>query len=121
MFTRRHLHPATAVAALVMAAAPAFAHSHPVSMTPAKDSTVGAPKEISVMFSEDLEPKFSSLKLQDASGKVVSTDQSVLDAKNAKHLTLQLPSLPAGVYTVLWISSSSDGHREQGKYSFTIK
>ena len=121
MFNLRHLRTSVAVCALVLAAAPAFAHSHPVTMTPAKDSTVSAPTEVSIIFSEDLEPKFSSLKLVDSADKTVSKVPSVLDPANAKHMTLALPHLAPGVYTVDWISSSADGHRLQGKYSFTIK
>lgn len=99
----------------------AFAHSHPVTMTPAKDSTVSAPTEVSVNFSEDLEGKLSSLELQDSMGMVISKTPSVLDPKDAKHLTLALPTLAPGVYTVHWISVATDGHRLEGKYNFTVK
>ncbi len=115
------LRPAVAALAIVLAAAPAFAHSHPVTMLPAKDSTVSAPTELSVNFSEDLDPTGSSLKLENSSGVIVSKDASVLDAANAKHMTLKLPALAAGVYTVDWTTLSTDGHRLTGKYSFTVK
>jgi len=105
----------------LMAVPAAFAHSHPVTMTPAKDSTVSAPKEVSVNFSEDLEPKFSMLELQDSMGMVISKTPSVLDSKDAKHLTLALPTLAPGVYTVHWVSVATDGHRLEGKYNFTVK
>jgi len=110
-----------AFAALVLAAAPALAHSHPVTMNPAPDSVVSAPTEVSIFFSEDLEPKFSSLKLVDTNGVVVSKQASVLDPKNAKHMTLALPPLPPGVYTLQWMSSSVDGHRLSRSYNFTVK
>lgn len=110
-----------ACAALVLASVPAFAHAVPKAMTPAPDSTVSAPTEISMTFSEDLEPKFSVIKLLDNTGAVVSKAASVLDPTNAKHLTLALPKLPAGVYTVQWTSSASDGHRLSRTYTFTIK
>jgi len=110
-----------ALAALVLTSIPAFAHSVPKAMTPAPDSTVSAPTEISMTFSEDLEPKFSVIKLLDSTGAVVSKAASVLDPANAKHLSLALPKLPAGVYTVQWTSSSADGHRLSRSYTFTIK
>jgi copper resistance protein C len=106
--------------AMLVAVPMAFAHAVPVTMTPAKDSTVSAPTEISVVFSEVLEPKFSSLELQDSMGMVVSKAKSVADPKNAKRLTLALPTLAPGVYTVHWVSTADDGHKAQGKYSFTI-
>jgi methionine-rich copper-binding protein CopC len=118
MFTLRRF---PVVAALILAAAPAFAHSHPVTMTPAPNSTVTAPTEVSILFSEDLEPKFSSLKLKNTAGELVSKEASVLDPKDAKHMTLALPKLPPGVYTLEWMSSSTDGHRLSRSYNFTIK
>jgi methionine-rich copper-binding protein CopC len=105
----------------LVAAPAALAHSHPVTMTPAKDATISAPTEVSISFSEDLEGKLSSLELQDSMGMVLSKTPSVLDPKDAKHLTLALPTLAPGVYTVHWISVATDGHRLEGKYNFTVK
>jgi len=110
-----------AFAALILATVPAFAHAVPKAMTPAPDSTVSAPTEISMTFSEELEPKFSVIKLLDSTGTVVSKEASVLDKANAKHMTLALPKLPPGVYTVQWTSSATDGHRLSRSYTFTIK
>ncbi len=125
MFNRRFVPKSItsviAASALVLAAVPAFAHSHPVSMTPAKDAVTGAPTEVSILFSEDLEPKFSTLALEDSAGAIVSKEKAVLDPANAKHLSLALPKLAPGVYTVDWVSSSVDGHTLKGKYSFTVK
>jgi methionine-rich copper-binding protein CopC len=90
-------------------------------MLPAKDSTVSAPTELSVVFSEDLDAKGSSLKLENGGGELVSKDASVLDPANAKHMTLKLPKLAPGIYTVAWVTLSTDGHRLTGKYGFTIK
>jgi len=111
-----------AFATLVLATIPAFAHAVPKAMTPAPDSTVSAPTEISMTFSEELEPKFSVIKLVDSTGAVVSKESAVLDPKDAKHLTLHLPKgIPAGVYTVQWTSSATDGHKLSRSYNFTIK
>jgi methionine-rich copper-binding protein CopC len=121
MYNRSFVRTSVAAFALALAAVPAFAHSHPVTMTPAKDAVTGAPTEVSIIFSEDLEPKFSTLALEDSAGKVVSTKKAVLDPANAKHLSLALPKLSPGVYTVDWVSSSTDGHTLKGKYSFTVK
>ena len=109
-----------AFAPLVLATVPAYAHAVPKAMTPAPHATVSAPTEISMTFSEDLEPKFSVIKLLGSTGIVVSKAASVLDPANAKHITLALPKLAAGVYTVQWTSSASDGHRLSRTYTFTI-
>jgi len=111
-----------ALAALILSVVPAFAHAVPKAMTPAPDSTVSAPTEISITFTENLEPKFSVIKLLDSTGAVVSKEASVLDKANTKHMTLALPKLPPGVYTVQWTSSAADdGHRLSRTYTFTIK
>ena len=111
-----------AFAALILTSVPAFAHAVPKAMTPAPDSTVSAPTEISMTFSEELEPKFSVIKLANSTGAIVSKEAAVLDPKDSKHLTLALPKgLPAGVYTVQWTSSAADGHRLSRTYNFTIK
>ncbi len=99
----------------------AFAHTHPVSMAPTSDATVEAPASIVMHFSGDLEPKFSSITVSDATGHVVQTVQSIVDPKDAKLMSLALPTLPAGIYTVSWVAVSIDSHRMQGEYKFTIK
>jgi methionine-rich copper-binding protein CopC len=112
--------PVTVSFFALLLAALAFAHSEPVSMVPAANSTVSAPASVTVHFSEELEPKFSKLTLANAAGKVVSKDPSVVSA-DAKVMTLPLPTLVAGVYTVNWVSVALDSHRAQGKYKFTVK
>lgn len=111
---------AALLCAFLIAAPAAFAHTHPVSMTPAADSSVAAPANISITFSGDLEPKFSTITLSDASGKLVSIAKSAVSSTDAKIMTLALPKLPAGVYTVNWVAVSVDSHREKGDYKFTI-
>jgi methionine-rich copper-binding protein CopC len=114
-----HLIVITALALLAPAAA--LAHAHPNVMEPAPDSTVMAPMHISVEFSESLDPKFSSLRLTNAGGTVVSKASSAVSTTDPKHMTLDLPKLSPGVYMVHWVSVATDGHRLQGSYKFTVK
>ena len=106
---------------LLLTAVPALAHAHPKVMEPAANSTVSAPAELSIVFSEALEPKFSKLELLDGSGSVLSAKPSTVDPKDPKHMTLPLPKLNAGVYHVHWVSAATDGHRMDGQYTFTVK
>jgi len=107
--------------ALIMASQTAFAHSQPVSMMPAANATVTAPAKVVVHFSEELEPKFSMMTLADAAGKTVSKQPSVV-GKDAKTMTLPLPALTPGVYTVKWVTvAADDAHRLEGNYKFTVK
>jgi methionine-rich copper-binding protein CopC len=108
-------------AALLLAVTPAFAHTHPVSMVPAADVTVDpAPDSIVMHFSGGLEPKFSSITLSDSTGHVVNTSVSVVSGDDAKTMTLPLPKLVPGVYTVSWVGVSTDTHRSTGEYKFTV-
>jgi hypothetical protein len=111
----------TLLLSLAVSVVPAFAHSRPKTMTPAAGSVVSAPAEISVYFTEALEPKFSSLQLKDKKGEVISKAPSVVDPSNPTHVELKLPKLEPGVYDVHWVSVAADGHRLAGDYSFTVK
>ncbi|QHN03271.1 copper resistance protein CopC [Granulicella sp. WH15] len=110
-----------AVLTLLLSAIPAFAHSRPKEMSPDKNSTVSAPTQVSVVFTEPLEGKFSSLSLTDEKGAVLSKEHSVLDPADAKHMTLPLPTLAPGTYYVHWIAVAPDSHRMEGEYPFTVK
>ena len=106
---------------VLLLAVPAFAHSHPVTMLPAADSTVSAPGKVEIHFSEGLEPKFSSITVVSAEGHVVTKETSKLDDADNKHLWLALPALTPGLYTVKWVAAAVDGHRSTGEYKFTVK
>jgi len=117
----RTLNFIAAVALALLAPAAALAHAHPKVMDPAPDTTVSAPKYVSIEFSEALDPKFSSLWLSNAGGTVVSKVSSTVAAGDPKHMTLDLPALAPGVYVVHWVSVAADGHRLEGSYKFTVK
>jgi methionine-rich copper-binding protein CopC len=108
------------VAALFVVVPMSFAHTELVSATPAANSTVSAPKEVSIKFTGALEAKFSKITVSDASGKTVNTAASAVGA-DTKVMTVGLPGLTPGVYTVHWVAVSTDSHRSQGDYKFTVK
>ncbi len=115
---RRTLAVVLASAAL---SAPAFAHARPKVATPAPDATIAAPKEISIVFSEAVDPKFSSLQLLDAKHNPVSTPPTVADPADHAHLTLPVPVLAPGTYYVHWVTAAVDGHHLDGTYAFNVK
>ena len=89
-------------------------------MMPAADSTGASPASVMMHFSGAVEPKFSLITVTDATGHVVNKDASVVGA-DAKSITLAMPTLAPGVYTVNWVAVSVDSHRSQGEYKFTVK
>ena len=100
---------------------PAFAHARPKLANPAANATVEAPKEISIVFTEAVDPKFSSLQLLDAGGKPIATAPTVADPADHAHLTLPVPHLAPGTYGVHWVTAAVDGHHLDGTYTFTVK
>jgi hypothetical protein len=117
----RIAHLVVVAALTLLTPAVALAHAHPKVMDPAPDSTVTAPRHVSVEFSEGLDPKFSSLRVTNPAGTVVSKVSSNVSTADPKYMTLDLPALALGVYVVHWVSVATDGHRLEGTYKFTVK
>ncbi len=110
-----------AVALLALSAGPALAHSFPKTAQPAAGSTVkNAPSEVVILFTEALEPKFSSLQVFDAQNHEVDTGNAHVDPSDAKRFSVGLKPLPPGPYKVVWHATSVDTHKTQGSYTFTV-
>lgn len=82
---------------------------------------INSPPVIKIWFTQELEPVFSSIEVQDAQGKQVDKKDMHLDDKDKTLLIVSLPKLPDGTYTVTWHVVSVDTHRTQGSFKFTIK
>ncbi|KER74343.1 copper resistance protein CopC [Burkholderia cepacia] len=115
---------ACAVAGAIVAVAPvaALAHGKLESAAPATGSTVDtAPDTLRLTFNEDLEPAFSSVKVSDANGNAVTQEKAKIDAANPRVMTLAMPKLAPGAYTVQWAAMTADAHRTKGTYTFRVK
>ncbi len=101
----------------------ASAHAHLKTETPAADSVLTvSPTELSLGFSEGIEPDFSKITLTDAQQKTVKTGNMTLAANDNTQAVLTLSdALSAGKYVVSWSVVSVDGHKTHGQYSFTVK
>lgn len=99
----------------------ALAHAHPVTMSPAADATVTAPKRVSMRFTEPLEPSLSSLEVADEQGKKVNQAATLVDSATPDTMRVNLPVLAHGRYQVKWTAVATDGHRTQGKYNFQVQ
>ena len=120
-FSRPALHALTFGAAALVMTSTAFAHAHLVSSEPAANAEVAAATEVTIDFTEPLEPAFSRIELSDASGKSAAPAASQVDQSDAKVMHLALPQLTAGRYAVHWIAVATDGHRTQGNFAFIVK
>jgi methionine-rich copper-binding protein CopC len=118
------LYSCALVAVLSLAGAgAALAHADLASADPAAGATVKtAPTEISITFTEEVEPKFSSIQVLDAGGKRVDEGAAHTAADNEKLLSIGLKPLAPGIYKVIWhATAADDSHKTKGNYEFTVK
>ena len=123
-FLSRGSHAARLTAACAAALAfssTAFAHALPTTREPAPNTTVSAPAQVTIHFSEPLEPAFSKITLTDAQGHEAVSGAAAVDPQDKATLRLALQPLAPGRYTVHWTAVASDGHRTHGDYAFTVK
>jgi methionine-rich copper-binding protein CopC len=100
----------------------AWAHAFLDHAEPKVGSTItNSPVELKIWFTQNLEPAFSTLQVQDAQGHEVDKKDAHLDPQDKTLFLVSLPSLPAGTYTVIWHAVSVDTHKTQGHFEFTIK
>jgi copper resistance protein C len=113
----------TLAAALFLAfPALALAHAFLDHAEPKVGATMDAsPTEVKIWFTQNVEPAFSSIQVQDAQGKQWDKNDTHLDDKDKSLLVVSVPTLPPGVYTVTWRVVSVDTHRTQGHFEFTVK
>jgi methionine-rich copper-binding protein CopC len=92
-----------------LASTPTFAHAHLKQSVQADKATVErSPDTLTLIFSEDLNLAFSGVDIADASGISVEHEKPRLEGDG-------------GTYTVNWYVLSTDGHKTNGTYSFTVK
>ncbi|MCK7301417.1 MULTISPECIES: copper homeostasis periplasmic binding protein CopC [Enterobacter cloacae complex] len=101
----------------------AMAHAHLKTAVPAdKAELTESPKQLALSFTESLEPSFSKAELKNADGHIIPAGKPALDPKDKATLIVPVSTkLDKGQYEVDWTALSVDGHKTQGKYTFTVK
>lgn len=104
----------------LFAASSVFAHAHLKSQTPAADSTVSAPAELSLIFSEGVEADFSKVTITKDGADILV--KSLVTQGSDKKTLIVTPAVPftAGSYKVEWHAVSVDTHKSEGAYSFKV-
>ncbi|OWV97437.1 Cu resistance protein [Rhizobium sp. R72] len=100
----------------------ALAHAHLIkTMPPDKATMAASPGELDLHFSEELNIKFSGVKITGPDKAEVKTgDARLMD--EGRTLMVPLPeTLSPGAYAVEWHVLSTDGHKTNGTYGFTVK
>jgi hypothetical protein len=109
---------AASVIALLPFSGSAHAHAFLYHAEPRVGSTVPtAPRELSLSFTQNLEPAFSSADVQDAKGARV--DQGRAQVSGAV-MRIGLKPLAPGTYKVHWRVLSVDTHTTEGSFSFHV-
>ena len=113
----------TIVPLLLIALAPVAAQAHAFldHASPLVGSTVpAAPHEVVLTFTQNLEPAFSTVQVQDRDGRRVDKQDKHVDPANPALLQVTLPQLGPGRYRVVWRALSVDTHVTEGDFTFDV-
>jgi hypothetical protein len=119
----RSIHPIRLAVpfALLCLSSPAFAHAFLERASPPVGSTLPvSPSTVTITYTEGVEPDFSTIEVQNAQGvRVDKADPHLVGGEQTK-LSVSLPQLPAGQYTVIWHATSVDTHKTEGHFTFSV-
>jgi methionine-rich copper-binding protein CopC len=100
----------------------AWGHAALVRSTPAQRATVArAPERVRLWFNEPVEAKFASISVWDAQGQRIDQRDGRVGPEDPKALSVGLPALGPGTYTVRYRVLSVDGHVVEGAFRFTVR
>ena len=110
-----------ALTAIALGAAPAWAHAFLDHASPAVGSAVpAAPAAVTLWFTQDLEPAFSSVTVTDQAGQRVDLGNAQILQGHPDELQVGLKMLPPGTYKVSWHVLSIDTHPTEGAFTFQV-
>jgi copper transport protein len=100
----------------------AAAHALPVKTDPYAGELVQAPPpRVVIQFSENVNPQVASIRVLDQGRRQVDSNDAQVDPADAHTVSVSLPLLKSGTYTVVWrVQSADDGHVSSGSYYFQI-
>jgi len=103
---------------VALGSAAGSAHAFLDHASPLVGSTVAtAPREVSLWFTQNLEPAFSGVEVSDAAGTRVDQGKPRISS-NTMHIGLK--ALGAGTYRVRWHVLSVDTHKTEGNFAFHV-
>ena len=107
---------------LALASESAEAHANLVESDPAVNSVLpDSPERVTIRFTEPLEPALSEIRVLDAQGRRVDSDDSTVDPNDPHLMSVSVEPLENGTYTVAWKNVSTvDGHRVRGAFVFSV-
>ncbi|MBI3359354.1 MAG: copper resistance protein CopC [Nitrospirae bacterium] len=109
---------------LLIACAPVktWAHAFPDHSEPTVGSTLReSPKIVKIWFDSYLESLFSSIEVFDQNQTRIDKKDGQVNEADPTLLSVNLPRLSPGLYTVRWVVVSRDGHKTEGDFKFRIE
>ena len=96
----------------------AHAHAMLAGASPSVGGSVGAaPRQVTLSFTQGLEPAFSSVQVTDSKGARVDTGKAQVSGST---MSVGLKNVGPGTYHVHWHVLSVDTHKTQGSFSFHV-
>jgi methionine-rich copper-binding protein CopC len=106
----------------LIAAAAVLPHAKLKSSLPSAGSTVGAPKELRLTFSEKIEVKIAKITLLRGTEELPALGAVAADAQAPETVVIPVTkALAAGAYTVKYRVAGPDGHPMGGSFTFSVK
>jgi methionine-rich copper-binding protein CopC len=103
---------------LTVSAATVDAHASLSRASPSGGSALStAPQEVTLTFTDTLEAAFSKLTVTDANGTEVSQGKAQV---NANVMRVSLKPLSVGIYKVNWRAVSTNTHKTEGNFTFSV-
>jgi methionine-rich copper-binding protein CopC len=103
---------------LLLATGEALAHAMLDHAEPRVGNKVAAaPREVTLWFTQKLEPAFSSITVTDSAGKRVDTGKARV---SGSQMSVSLRSGGSGTYRVTWRVLSVDTHATDGSFTFQV-
>jgi hypothetical protein len=113
---------AVLVGVLLLAPELGWAHAYLVKSSPARGAVVTRPPiQVQLWFNERIEGAFSRLSVVDRDGRRVDPGDVRVGPDDPKRLSVDVPSLAPGTYTVRYRVLSVDGHIVESQFSFTVR
>jgi hypothetical protein len=106
---------------VVASASPAWAHAFLDHASPAVGSSVPtSPPNVTLWFTQDLEPAFSDVTVTNEAGQRVDLGNAQIPQGSPAELQIGLKRLPPGTYLVSWHVVSVDTHPTEGTFTFEV-
>ena len=107
---------------LLVAPSASWAHAYLVKSSPVRRAVLSsAPARVVLWFNERLEAQFSQVAVWNTAGQQVDGGDVQVGPDDGKKLSVGIPTLSAGTYTVKYRVLSVDGHIVESEFPFTVR